>query len=152
MNITIPKIHGLGITNQRETTIAFDANSGEALCNAIVWSDTRTSHIVDKFCKEITEKGLVSEGTDAKDCFKSVTGLPISTYFSAFKIKWLVENNARVAEAVKSGTARFCNINTWLIYKLTNRSQFLTDVSNASRMFLMDLKTLSYSETLLEIF
>lgn len=107
---------------------------------------------MEEFCEEIKNMGLVPEGTEAKDAFKSITGLPISTYFSAFKIRWLIQNNPKIAEAVKSGTARFCNINTWLIYKLTNHTEFVTDVSNASRMFLMDLKSLNYSEQLLNLF
>jgi glycerol kinase len=78
--------------------------------------------------------------------------LPISTYFSAFKIRWLRENVKEIQDAVESSNALFCNMNTWLIYKLTNHSTFATDVTNASRMYLMDLNTLEYDEKLLGLF
>lgn len=134
------QIKGVGITNQRETTVAFDKETGEPLTNAIIWNDVRTKDLVRKL---IDEAGSASR-------FATICGLPITTYFSAVKMKWMLENVPAVQEARNRGTLRFGTIDTWLVYKLTG--QYITDVTNASRTMLMDLKTFKWSTECLEFF
>jgi glycerol kinase len=132
-------LHSIGITNQRETTIIWDRISGEPLYNAIIWLDTRTSGVV---------KDLVDEfGVDQ---FRSVCGLPISTYFSAVKIKWLIENDEDIRIAIQEGRCCFGTVDCWLIWKLTG--EFRTDVTNASRTMLMNLETLDWDNDMLSAF
>lgn len=133
----------IGITNQRETALIWDSQSGEPLGNAIVWQDTRTSEylgqIRDKDRKTITD----------------LTGLAVATYFSASKFSWLLSNNSQVQRALKAGTARAGTIDSWLLWNLSggvNGGVHMTDVTNASRTLLMNLKTLDWDPTLLEIF
>lgn len=128
------KVKALGITNQRETTLVWDKTTGKPLHNAIVWMDSRTQSI----CKQIEEEH------GSKDYFRPVTGLPISTYFSSYKIKWLLENAPKVRQAVQSRQAYIGTMDTWLIYKLTGGCSggiFVTDVSNAARTNLMDIRS-----------
>ncbi|EER03486.1 glycerol kinase, putative [Perkinsus marinus ATCC 50983] len=132
-------ITAVGITNQRETVIAWDKVTGKPLYNAIVWLDLRTYDTV---------KALTMDGS--KDRFRHITGLPISTYFTALKIRWLLDNVDEVSDAVKEGRCLFGTVDSWLTYNLTgghnNGGIHVTDVTNASRYMLMDLKTLSWSE------
>jgi len=133
-------IAAIGITNQRETTVAWDRATGEPLCNAIVWLDARTGETVAK---------LMEKYGNNKDQFREATGLPISTYFSAVKMMWMLEHVPVVKEACEKGTCMFGTVESWLIYKLTGGKEgglHLTDVSNASRYMLMDLNTQQWSE------
>jgi glycerol kinase len=131
----------LGITNQGETTVIWSKSTGKPLVNAIVWQDTRT----DQICRE-----LASE--EGQDRFRSTTGLPLSTYFSGPKIKWILDNHPQVKNLANQGEALFGNIDTWLIWNLTggvNGGRHVTDVTNASRTMLMDLKTLDWDPEIL---
>ncbi|KAJ1680257.1 Glycerol kinase [Spiromyces aspiralis] len=138
----IQHIRAVGITNQRETTVAWDAETGKPLCNAIIWSDTRTMDLVRRLCKEAPR--------DNKDYLHKICGLPITTYFSAVKMLWMLENIPAVRDAQRKGSLRFGTIDTWLIYKFTGN--YMTDVSNASRTMLMNIHTLKWDETALEFF
>ncbi|KPA86323.1 putative mitochondrial glycerol kinase, glycosomal [Leptomonas pyrrhocoris] len=134
------KISGIGITNQRETSVAWDRKTGKALCHAPVWSDARTHEVCNRIAKEV--------GGGNNNFAAEITGLPVSTYFSAFKYRWMLENVPAVAEARKNGTLMFGTIECWLMYKLSGGKTFVTDVSNASRTFLMELSTQKWSAEL----
>lgn len=129
----------IGITNQRETTVVWDRTTGEPLYNAIVWLDTRTSTLVHEMEAEFG-------GTDA---FRNTCGLPFSTYFSALKMKWLLENVPAVAKAASEKRLCLGTVDSWLLYNLSGGAShggvFVTDVTNASRYFLMDLNTQQWS-------
>ena len=131
-------IAALGITNQRETTLVWDSKSGKPLYNAIVWQDTRTSAIIDRL-------------KDSHQMLTERTGLPPATYFSASKLTWLRENAAAVASGMEKGTARFGTIDSWLIWKLTGGTVHATDVTNASRTFLMDIRSCQWDQELLDL-
>jgi glycerol kinase len=135
-----PMIKAIGITNQRETTCAFN-KAGTPLANAIVWQDRRTSD----FCQELRDKKLTEK-------IKEKTGLPIDPYFSATKMHWLLNNNSSVQAAAKSNDLLFGTIDTFLLYKLTGHVSHKTDASNASRTMLMNLKNCDWDKDLLEIF
>ncbi|KAF9116887.1 Glycerol kinase [Mortierella sp. AM989] len=138
-------IKGIGITNQRETAVVWDRNTGAPLHNAIVWSDTRTSDVVRNLCD--TDKGA--------DAVKDICGLPITTYFSAVKLRWLLENSPQVKEAHENGNLMFGTVDSWLIYNLSggvDGGVHVTDVTNASRTMLMDIRTLKWSDKCLEFF
>jgi glycerol kinase len=133
-------ISGLGITNQRETTVVWDRNSGEPVYNAIVWQDTRT----DKICDELSADG-------GQDRFREKNGLPIATYFSGPKVRWILENVDGAREKADAGDLMFGNIDTWCIWNLTggtNGGLHITDPSNASRTMLMNLATLDWDDEL----
>jgi glycerol kinase len=136
-------IAGVGVTNQRETTVVWDRSTGEPVFNAIVWQDTRT----DQICNELSADG-------GQDRFRPKTGLPIATYFSGPKIKWILENVDGVRDKAESGDVIFGNIDTWVIWQLTGGADggvHVTDVSNASRTMMMDLQTLDWDEEILGI-
>lgn len=136
-------ISALGITNQRETTVIWDKTTGQPLHPAIVWQDTRT----DSICSELAREG-------GQDRLRDKTGLPLATYFSGPKIKWLMDNIPHVSEAVQEGRALAGTIDTWLVWNLTggkNGGLHITDGSNASRTLLMDLKTHQWDEDLLNL-
>ena len=139
-NIQGQMIKAIGITNQRETTCAFDSK-GTPLANAIVWQDRRTA----EFCQKLRDKNLSEK-------IKEKTGLPIDPYFSATKMNWLLKNNSAVMDASTAGDLRFGTIDTFLLFKLSGNSTFKTDASNASRTMLMNLKTCDWDNELLEIF
>ena len=129
----------IGITNQRETTIAWDVKTGKPLHNALVWQDTRTAEFMDNL-------------SDAhKELIIHRTGLAIAPYFSASKMKWLIDNVPAVAGAVKAGTARIGTIDSWILWNLSGGT-FATDVTNASRTALMNLQTLDWDPELLALF
>jgi glycerol kinase len=133
----------IGITNQRETTVAWDVTTGHPLHNAIVWQDTRTAEYLNGFSPEIS-KAIT---------YKS--GLPIAPYFSGSKMHWLIENSAEVQGAIKAGTARFGTVDSWLLWNLSGGVQggvHFTDVTNASRTLLMNLETLQWDDELLGYF
>jgi glycerol kinase len=136
-------ISGVGITNQRETTVVWDRSTGEPVYNAIVWQDTRT----DQICNELMADG-------GQDRFRQKTGLPIATYFSGPKIKWILDNIDGTREKAEAGDIIFGNIDTWVIWQLTGGPDggvHVTDVTNASRTMMMDLQTLDWDEEILGI-
>ncbi|CAO3566396.1 unnamed protein product [Mortierella alpina] len=142
----VKNLKAVGITNQRETAVVWDKNTGRPLHNAIVWSDTRTKDIVHDFI-ESSDQGA--------DAVKDICGLPITTYFSAVKLRWLLENSAEVKEAHDNGNMMFGTVDSWLIYNLTGGKDggaHVTDVTNASRTMLMDIKSLKWSDKCLEFF
>eukprot|EP00455_Lapot_gusevi_P005210 TRINITY_DN12189_c0_g2_i1.p1 TRINITY_DN12189_c0_g2~~TRINITY_DN12189_c0_g2_i1.p1 ORF type:complete len:508 (+),score=125.60 TRINITY_DN12189_c0_g2_i1:56-1579(+) len=129
----------IGVTNQRETTVVWDKITGKPLHHALVWLDTRTHHICETVVAE----------TGNRQAFQSKTGLPISTYFSAFKLKWLLEHVPAVREAAEQDRLMFGTIETWIIWNLTGGKQdgvHVTDVTNASRTCLMNLRTRDWDE------
>ena len=135
----LSQLDSIGITNQRETTVAWSKSTGEPLYNAIVWQDTRTQDICDEI-KQINE---------LKDNFLK-TGLPVATYFSLSKIIWLLRNVNEVKKARERNDLCFGTIDSWLLYKLTGKH--VTDVTNASRTLLMDLNSLAWIDNILEYF
>ncbi|KAG0338573.1 Glycerol kinase [Podila humilis] len=142
----IKNLKGIGITNQRETAVVWDRRTGKPLHNAIVWSDVRTKDIVRQL-SDSSDKGA--------DAIKETCGLPITTYFSAVKLRWLLENSADVKEAHDEGNLMFGTVDSWLIYNLTGGVEgglHLTDVTNASRTMLMDIKSLQWSDECLDFF
>src|SRR3954454_23777795 len=133
----------VGITNQRETTVLWDRISGKPVHNALVWQDTRT----DGICNMLAADG-------GQDRFRVKTGLPIATYFSGPKIKWLLDNEPELKAKAEAGDVLFGNIDTWLIWNLTGGPDggvHVTDVSNASRTMMMDLHTLDWDPEILAI-
>ena len=139
VGITHQNLKAVGITNQRETTVVWDKQTGKPLHNAIVWMDTRNNKLVADL---IAQSG-------GQDAYRPQTGLPLTTYFSGLKVKWLLENVTAVREAAQAGNALFGNIDTWLIYNLTggvNGGLHITDVTNASRTMLMDIQTCQWSD------
>ena len=137
------QLAAVGITNQRETTVAWDSKTGKPLSNAIVWQDTRTTAYLDSLSAQIKAE-IVHK-----------TGLAIAPYFSASKIYWLMNNVATVQQAVTAQTARFGTIDSWLLWNLSGGAHggvHLTDVTNASRTMLMNLETLDWDQTLLTQF
>jgi glycerol kinase len=142
-NVDPKEIAAVGVTNQRETTVVWDRSTGEPVQNAIVWQDTRT----DKICNELAADG-------SQDRFRPKTGLPLATYFSAPKIKWILDNVEGTRERAESGELLFGNIDTWVIWKLTGGPDggvHVTDVSNASRTLLMNLETLDWDDEILGV-
>jgi glycerol kinase len=134
-------IAAVGVTNQRETTVVWNKTTGRPYYNAIVWQDTRT----DKICNELAANG-------GQDRFRPKVGLPLATYFSGPKIKWILDNVEGVRAAAENGDALFGNIDTWVIWWLTggpNGGAHVTDPSNASRTMLMNLNTLDWDQEIL---
>jgi len=136
-------IAAVGVTNQRETTVVWDRTTGEPVYNAIVWQDTRT----DEICNELMADG-------GQDRFRAKTGLPIATYFSGPKIKWILENVDGIREKAEAGDVIFGNIDSWVIWQLTGGTDggvHITDVTNASRTMMMSLETLDWDDEILGI-
>ena len=133
------EVAAIGIANQRETTIIWDKNTGRPIHNAIVWQDQRTTDI----CDELEERGLT-------DYIKNNCGLVIDSYFSATKIKWLLDNIKGTREKAKNGELLFGTIDTWLIWNLTRGEVHVTDYSNASRTMLFNIHTLNWDDKLLK--
>jgi glycerol kinase len=135
-------VAAIGITNQRETTVVWDRNTGEPVFNAIVWQDTRT----DKICEELSQDG-------GQDRFRLKNGLPIATYFSGPKVRWILENVDGTRERAEAGDLLFGNMDTWCIWNMTGGTDgglHITDPSNASRTMLMNLETLDWDDELLD--
>ncbi|MCK3768259.1 glycerol kinase GlpK [Microbacterium aerolatum] len=142
--IDVADVAAIGITNQRETAIVWDRSTGEPICNAIVWQDTRTQPLVD----ELAAAGGIRR-------FAEVTGLPLATYFSATKIAWILDNVEGARDRAERGELLFGTPDTWLLWNLTGGPDggvHATDVTNASRTLLMDLRTLDWDDALLEAF
>nr|XP_026495083.1 glycerol kinase-like [Vanessa tameamea] len=147
LDINPEDVVGIGITNQRETTIVWNSTTGEPLYSAIVWLDVRTSKIVDDLIK--------SKGAQCTNAVTQTSGLPLSTYFSSVKLKWLLENVTAIKQAVIEGECMAGTVDSWLIWNLTGGSRggvHATDVTNASRTQLMSLKSLQWDKGLLRFF
>jgi glycerol kinase len=138
-NILTKDVVAIGVTNQRETTVLWDKNTGEPIHNALVWQDTRTDQIINE---------LAQDG--GQDRLREKTGLPLATYFSGPKIKWILDHVEGARERAKQGELLFGNIDTWIIWNLTG-GQHITDVTNASRTMLMNLNTLDWDEEILSL-
>jgi glycerol kinase len=139
-------IAAIGITNQRETAVVWNRKTGKPYYNAIVWQDMRTADLVAQFA---------ADSPDGQDRFREKTGLPLATYFSGLKLKWLLDNVAGLREDAERGDAFFGNMDSFVVWNLTggpNGGLHLTDVTNASRTQLMDLKTLDWDNDLLDAF
>ncbi|KAH8687577.1 putative glycerol kinase [Tricladium varicosporioides] len=137
-------IKAVGITNQRETTVVWDTETGEPLYNAIVWTDTRTQSLV-----------RILKARLGADKLQQLSGLPLSTYPSVGKLLWLIENEEKVAKAYADGRLSFGTIDAWVVYKLNGgpkKNVFVTDPSNASRTMFMNIHTLQYDDQLLDFF
>ena len=134
-------IAAIGITNQRETTIVWDAETGQPVYNAIVWQDRRTS----EYCDFLKSQGLV-------DKIREKTGLIIDAYFSGTKIRWILENVPGAREKAEAGRLRFGTVDTWLVWQLTRGEVHVTDVSNASRTMLFNIHELQWDRELLDLF
>lgn len=135
---TAADIAAIGITNQRETTIVWDKNTGEPVYRAIVWQCRRTS----EYCDSLKEKGLI-------DSFRSKTGLMIDAYFSGTKLRWILENVPGVRERAENGELLFGTVETWLIWKMTKGKVHVTDYSNASRTMLFNINDLKWDDEIL---
>jgi glycerol kinase len=141
--LSVSDLAAVGITNQRETTVVWDRNTGEPVYNAIVWQDTRT----DQICNELAADG-------GQDRFRAKVGLPIATYFSGPKVKWILDNVEGARARAEAGDLVFGNIDSWCIWNMTggtNGGVHITDVTNASRTMLMDLATLAWDDEILAI-
>ena len=134
-------IAGIGITNQRETTIVWDSETEEPIYNAIVWQDRRTSD----YCDELKKQGVTG-------MIRQKTGLIIDAYFSATKIKWILDNVPGARKRAEKGKLLFGTVDTWLIWRLTRGEVHVTDVSNASRTMLFNINTLEWDQELLDLF
>lgn len=147
MGIDHSKLKAIGITNQRETTIVWDKKTGKPLHPAIVWLDLRTSSTVDNLINKTEKKD--------KDGLQDLCGLPLSTYFSAVKLRWLIDNIAAVKTAVDEGRCMFGTVDTWLLWNFTgglNGGVHVTDCTNASRTMLMNIKTIQWDDELCQFF
>ena len=131
-------IAAIGITNQRETTIVWDKNTGDPICHAIVWQCRRTA----EFCDSLKEKGLTEK-------FRQKTGLVLDAYFSGTKIRWILDNVPKARERAERGELLFGTVETWLIWKLTKGEAHVTDYSNASRTMLFNINTLTWDKDIL---
>jgi glycerol kinase len=142
--LTAGDLAAVGITNQRETTVVWNRKTGQAVCNAIVWQDTRVSSYVEELAK-----------TGGQDRFRAKTGLPLAAYFSGLKIRWILENVPGVRALAESNDVLFGNIDTFLLWNLTGGPSggiHVTDVTNASRTQLMNLETLAWDPEILATF
>ncbi|MDR3202318.1 MAG: glycerol kinase, partial [Bifidobacteriaceae bacterium] len=143
-NITRHDVAAIGITNQRETTVVWDRQTGQPVYNAIVWQDVRTQPIVDRFAAE-----------GGVDRFRETVGLPLNPYFSGTKIVWILENVPGAREKAEAGQLAFGNTDSWVTWNLTggvNGGVHITDVTNASRTLFMDLRTLQWDQSILDVF
>jgi len=137
-NLTHEDIVAVGITNQRETAVVWDRTTGKPVYNAIVWQDTRTQKIVDEL-----------GGAEGADKYKAIVGLPLATYFSGPKVKWILDNVEGAREAAERGDLMFGNTDTWVLWNMTGGTDggvHLTDVTNASRTMLMNIDSLTWNE------
>ncbi|KAJ8725648.1 hypothetical protein PYW08_003831 [Mythimna loreyi] len=147
LDINPEDVVGIGITNQRETTIVWNSVTGQPLYSAIVWLDVRTSNIVDELIK--------AKGAQCVNAVTQTSGLPLSTYFSSVKLKWLLQNVSAVKKSVKAGECMAGTVDSWLIWNLTGGNHggaHVTDVTNASRTQLMSLRSLQWDKGLLRFF
>lgn len=146
--LEVADLAAVGITNQRETTVLWERRSGRPVHNALVWQDTRVDALVAYYAARYTEQG-------GKDRFRAITGLPLASYFSALKLRWLLDHVPDARARAEAGELLFGTMDTWLLWNLTGGPRgglHLTDVTNASRTLLMRLDTLQWDEELLRIF
>jgi glycerol kinase len=141
LNINQYHIASIGITNQRETTVVWDRKTGEPVYNAIVWQDRRTA----EYCDELRAQGYA-------DLIKAKTGLIVDAYFSATKVKWILDHVEGARDKAVNGELAFGTIDSWLLWKLTEGKVHATDVSNASRTMLFNIETMQWDEELLSLF
>tara|TARA_B110000881_G_C18594577_1_gene530390 strand:+ start:31 stop:1506 length:1476 start_codon:yes stop_codon:yes gene_type:complete len=139
-NIELDEIDSIGITNQRETTVLWNKNTGKPVYNAIVWQDRRTAFI----CNELNDSGKAN-------VFYNKSGLLLDAYFSGTKIKWILDSDPKIRQAANDGELLFGTIDTWLIWNLTKKTIHATDCTNASRTLLFNIHTLQWDDELLEI-
>lgn len=140
-NITMKQVAGIGITNQRETTVVWERSTGKPIYHAIVWQDRRTA----SYCDDLKAAGH-------KEMIRQKTGLIIDAYFSATKLKWILDNMDGARKKAENGDLAFGTIDSWLTWKLTNGAVHITDVSNASRTMLFNIHSLQWDEELLKLF
>ncbi len=140
-NITMRQVAGIGITNQRETTVVWERSSGKPVYNAIVWQDRRTA----AYCDELKSAGNAQ-------MIQQKTGLIIDAYFSATKLKWILDNVPGARKKAGNGELAFGTIDTWLAWKLSGGELHVTDVSNASRTMLLNIHSCEWDEELLTLF
>ena len=140
INISGEQLAGIGITNQRETTVVWDRKTGEPVYNAIVWQDRRTA----AYCDELNNNGLAT-------AIRDKTGLVIDAYFSGTKLKWILDNVSGVRAKAENGLLAFGTIDSWLVWRLTGGLKHITDVSNASRTMLFNIHTLNWDTELLKL-
>lgn len=142
--IQVSQVAAIGITNQRETIVVWDAETGEPLYNAIVWNDTRTADLCDELTETLSEDDIRE--------LHELSGLRIATYFSALKLMWLMRRRPDIREKLSNNTAMFGTIDVWLTWHLTGRKAYVTDVTNASRTLLMNINTCQWDPKLRKIF
>ncbi|KAJ7110284.1 glycerol kinase [Mycena crocata] len=151
----------IGITNQRETAVAWSRKSGKPLCKAIVWTDSRTKNTVAHFEAKLVEPGIEvspgvwKKGKDGVEALRDITGLPLSTYFSAIKLRWMIDNYPDVAAAHESDDLLFGTVESWVLYNLLGgvaANIHLSEVTNASRTLLLNTTTLQWEPSLLAFF
>jgi len=140
-DVTDDHIACIGIANQRETTIVWDRETGFPVYNAIVWQDRRTAD----YCEELKSEGY-------SDFIQQKTGLVIDAYFSATKVKWILDHVKGIRERAERGELCFGTVDSWLIWKLTRGTQFITDITNASRTMLFNINTMQWDQELLDLF
>jgi glycerol kinase len=143
-NLTASDLAAVGITNQRETTVLWDKHTGQPLCNALVWMDTRTDQLVHRYTKD-----------GGQDRFRAKTGLPLTTYFSGLKLLWILENVEGARQKAECGEALFGTIDSWMTWNLTGGADggiHVTDVTNASRTMLIDIATCDWDDGMLAEF
>ncbi|WP_287834431.1 glycerol kinase GlpK, partial [Acidiphilium sp.] len=143
-NLTASDLAAVGITNQRETTVVWDRKTGQPLCNALVWMDTRTDQLVQQFTRD-----------GGQDRFRAKTGLPLATYFAGLKLRWILDNVEGAKAKAEAGDALFGTVDSWLTWNLTggvNGGHHVTDVTNASRTMLIDLATCAWDDDMLNAF
>ncbi|KAI0083756.1 glycerol kinase [Irpex rosettiformis] len=157
---TKESVKAIGITNQRETAVVWSRKTGKPLARAIVWDDARTRDIVAHHEKKLREEGIehegeVKKGDDAVAALRKLTGLPLSTYFSALKVRWMLDHREEVRKAHDEDDLLFGTVESWIVYRLTGGLKggvHITDVSNASRTLLMNINTLRFDPILLKFF
>ena len=137
--LTPRDLAAIGIANQRETTLLWDRTTGQPVHNALVWQDTRTDALVAEYARD-----------GGQDRFRAQTGLPLASYFSALKLRWLLDNLPQAQRGAEAGDLAFGTVDSWLLWHLTG--EHITDVTNASRTQLMDLATLQWDDALLAAF
>ncbi|KAF8074908.1 glycerol kinase [Lyophyllum atratum] len=151
----------IGITNQRETTVAWSRKTGKPLCRAIVWTDSRTKNTVAHYEQKLKTTGIQvkqgewATGEDGIEALRSITGLPLSTYFSAIKLRWMIDNHPHVAEAHEADDLLFGTVESWVAYNLlggVEKNIHISEVTNASRTLLLNTQTLKWELSLLEFF
>ena len=140
LDLTMDDVAGIGITNQRETTVVWDKHTGRPICKAIVWQCRRTA----EYCDELKEQGLA-------ETFRHKTGLVLDAYFSGTKLKWILENVPGARQHAEAGDLLFGTIDTWIIWKLTGGKAHVTDYSNASRTLMFNIHTLEWDEDILKV-